>query len=93
MPRRDRHGASSGLGAAFVRLLDESLPPEIALWLIARNERSFVSLLTVCNMRRSALRLILRMWVLLVSSLMRYDHQMARYSCSSTTLEKVHPFV
>jgi short-subunit dehydrogenase len=31
-------GASSGLGAAFVRLLDESLPPEIALWLIARNE-------------------------------------------------------
>ncbi len=31
-------GASSGLGAAFVRMLDESLPPEITFWLIARNE-------------------------------------------------------
>ena len=31
-------GASSGLGAAFVRLLDESLPSEVTFWLIARNE-------------------------------------------------------
>lgn len=31
-------GASAGLGAAFVRLLDETLPDEVTLWLIARRE-------------------------------------------------------
>lgn len=31
-------GASSGLGAAFARLLDETLPDDVALWLVARNE-------------------------------------------------------
>ena len=31
-------GASSGLGLAFVRLLDETLPEEISFWLIARDE-------------------------------------------------------
>jgi short-subunit dehydrogenase len=31
-------GASSGLGLAFARLLDETLPEEISFWLIARDE-------------------------------------------------------
>lgn len=31
-------GAPSGLGGAFVRLLDETLPEEIVFWLIARNK-------------------------------------------------------
>ncbi len=31
-------GASSGLGAAFVRLLDETLPEDVSFWLIARDE-------------------------------------------------------
>lgn len=37
-------GASSGLGAALTRLLDETLPDEVVLWLIARNEEKLASL-------------------------------------------------
>ncbi len=36
-------GASSGLGAAMTRLLDETLPHELVLWLIARNEEKLAS--------------------------------------------------
>ena len=36
-------GASSGLGAALPRLLDEPLPDELVLWLIARNEKKLAS--------------------------------------------------
>lgn len=36
-------GASSGLGAALTRLLDETLPDGLILWLIARNEEKLAS--------------------------------------------------
>ncbi len=35
-------GASSGLGASFVRILDETLPDDVTLWLIARQEEKLV---------------------------------------------------
>lgn len=37
-------GASSGLGASFVRLLDETLPDDITLWLIARREEKLAQM-------------------------------------------------
>ncbi len=36
-------GASSGLGAAFARLLDETLPVEISFWLVARDEERLLN--------------------------------------------------
>lgn len=36
-------GASSGLGAALTRLLDETLPEDMVLWLLARNEEKLAS--------------------------------------------------
>ena len=36
-------GASSGLGAALTRLLDETLPDEMVLWLIARDEEKLMA--------------------------------------------------
>lgn len=35
-------GASSGLGAAFARLLDETLPDEVDFWLIARRKEKLL---------------------------------------------------